>query len=804
MSFSASRRCIAIAISLVLAHAPAMAQQAETRYEIKLPEQSLADSLRALGKATHVNIVFEPEAVKGIRAPVLSGNYSPEDALGQLLANTNLKFESTTGGSFWVGAPEGGASQASDPGRSPGVAGGTHAGSTSQEVPAPRSTPAFGGVTQMADILVIGQRLNAYTTTSSSGGTRTDTDLLETPQSISVITRKLMDDQQARSLADALINASGVQVSTDLNGSSYKVRGFSNTQVTIDGMGASAFSPMPIWAADSVEVLKGPEGILSGTRSEPGGTINLTLKQPQVTPIAAWTVGVGSYGLIETGVDLGGALNASKTLSYRLVAQTDRSGETAIGYDGGDSFYLAPSFRLAWGGTDFVAGLERTSKFVPTLNYAVSPIGMETLNERLPAGVFGAKDDGSDFGRTRSYYKFEQDLGDSGWTLRSRGEYMEQHVTARMWQFQGRPSSQGNGVLSAAESTLNTRSYTAQSDIVGTFSTGPLDHRVLLGVDYTKGQTAATIAIKGAVLFNIHSSPPVGSFGDLPSLFSFTTPYTGTSEAGYLLQDQISIGDRWNALLAVRRGLFHGYGAQPETRKWLPNFGLVYKVGQDASLYASRMVSYKQDSARLTPEGRMLPGTSSEQYEVGYKQDMLDRKLSFTAAAYQIKIDNSTFPIPGTLFYEARPGQTSRGVEMELRGQLKDGLDISATLTHIDVSTEDGSPATDQPRNSASLWMAYRFQSEFLRSWSVAAGVFAREDVTARRDAQVNGQYVYMNNPGNARTDLHVGYTGKSWSVNFGIRNLFDRRLYSTSANDRQAVIDDLERTYMITARANF
>lgn len=795
MSSFARSRCIAIAISLALAVPVASAQEApEASYPFNLPAQSLADSLRALGQLAGINIVFDPESVRGLQASPLTGSYASGEALQRLLRGSGLVMQATQGGSYWVGRAE---NQDADASRAVKM---NRAGPSSSPAV---TTPAFGGVVQMADMVVIGQRENTYTTSSSSGATRTETDLRDTPQSVSIITRKLIADQQAQTLADALLNASGVQVTQKLEGQGYKLRGFNEATVLTDGLRSGPFSFSPIWGADSVEVLKGPEAILAG-KGGYGGVINLTLKKPQVTPLAVVTSGVGSYGQIQTGVDLGGALTAGKRLSYRLVAQVDRKQETGNGYNGGSSFYVAPSLRWASGGTEVLVGLERSLRFIPTPDFAVVPAGKRLGDDDLPVGVFGSKEDGIDFTKTRGYYAFQQGLFGSDWTFRSRGEYSETRFTAKMWRINdGLPvTAAGDGMLVGTQVTGPTRVVSIQNDVTGTFTTGPFTHRVVLGSDYVGTQGAGGMAFKGMVPFNVFTSPPVQSFDDLPAWFSFSTPYAGSSELGYFLQDQIGYGERWIAQLAMRRAYARNRG--PDTAKWLPNVGLVYRLTPAVSFYANGMRGYAPRTGQRAENGALLPGTTSQQYEIGSKSEFMDKRLSLTTAVYRIKVDNSAFNIPGTPFFRSGPGRTSQGIEVELRGRVRDGLDVSTTLTHIKVKTADGSPAIEQPRNSASLWLTYQFQSAPLDHWGVGLGVFARSDVVNERNNRVNGKAVYMGNPGNARVDAHLGYTGRNWSLNLGIKNLMDRRLYAASANDHMALFDSLERTWMLTAKANF
>lgn len=762
------------AIAAVMIVVPAQAQAQIKSFDV--PAQPAASGVAALARQGDAQILISAEDARGKRVNSVRGNLSVADAIERLVAGTGLVARAT-GPQTWVVVRQSSASN--------------------------DSLPAFGGVPQASDIVVVAQRLNSYNAGSSSGATRTDTKALDTPQSTSVITRKLIDDQQARTIADALINASGVQVNNSLSGPEYTVRGFGSTQVAIDGMGTSSFAATPIWGADSVEVLKGPEAILAGTRAQYGGSINLTLKQPQVAKIATINFGHGSYGLFEGGVDFGGAINKAETLSFRLVGQRESARRTAHGYDGGEGSYVAPSLRFAHGGTSLTIGMEYTDKFIPTAVYGVLPVGQTELDDTVPVGIFGAKDDGSDYERTRVHARLEQDLFGSDWKLRVRGEYFDQSAASRFWQFQTRPAASGRGVLAAVEVGLDTRSWTGQIDVTGTFDTGPLSHRLLVGFDHNDAKSKSSIAVKGAALFNIFTSPPLTSFGDLTPLVTIANPSAGTTETGYLIQDQIKYGDKWVASLALRRSIFDGKGGPQSARKWLPNLGLIFKPTPRSALYANMMSGYRFPSGLIRPDGSFLPGTTSRQFEVGYKQEFRDGRLSLGTSLFQIKVDNAAISIPGTVFYESGPGQRSRGVEFEMRGNLAPGLDVSATYAHLSVKTADGTPAISAPRDSGSLWLAYRFQSEALKQWSLAAGVFAHSDATTRRNDQVNGKDVFMSVPGNARVDLHLGYTGKYWSANLGVRNLFDKRLYSTSANDFQAVIDDLERTYMLTVRVN-
>jgi iron complex outermembrane recepter protein len=868
--YFARRNVVATAVLLAFSAAP-MAVYAQVTYSFNLPVQPLADSLRAVGSKASVDVAFEPATVQGRNAPALKGNYSAQQALDRLLAGSGLALRTTQGGSFLVEMAHATGSVA-NPAPWPSKAynfdipsqnlattlqtikqttgqridfdtklisqdtafaisghlttieairqalsgTGLRAEVTPSGVRIARvdSTPAFGGVQQESEVFVVAQAENTYNVSSSNSATRTDTDLLDTPQSVSVITRKLMDDQQVQTMNEALANASGVLVDTGSNtaGSTYMIRGF-NASVMNDGLsGTQLASHTPIWAVDSIEVLKGPESILAGaaTNQNFGGTINVIAKQPQTTPVAAMMLGIGSYGQAQAGFDLGGALTDNKQLSYRLVGQLDHANNDAAGYEGKHEFYLAPSLRWGNEATSLLVGLERSVAHDP-LELSTVVTGAQS-DDSAPLRVIGAVDDRNVTRQTRGFFKFEQTLFNSDWSFRSRGQYLEQGLGVSFWHrapLSADPDFRdGNILLQAEELLINIRSYAVQNDITGKFSTGDFSHQIVIGSDYQhQYQSFVGYAAKTTSAFNIYTSPPLPSASSLVNLGAnrFLSP-GHNSEVGYFFQDQISYGEKWHALIALRNAIYHAYdSSNPDKHKWLPNLGLLYKLSPDIAAYVSSMQGYTPNLYALTPEGKRLPPVESKQYEAGLKFNLMDQHLSLTTAVYQIKVNNHPINIPGTPFSETGPGQTSKGVEIELKGQLAPGLDLSSTLTHAIVKTSNGTPALGNAKNTMSLWAGYQFQQAALKNWGVGLGVFARSAaITSHTYYGPGGENLYMKNPGNMRTDLHIGYTGHNWSVNFGIQDIFDQRIYSVDSQDWYAGVQDAGRTYMLTSKINF
>jgi iron complex outermembrane recepter protein len=844
MRFAANKRIVTNAVMLALYSAP-IAVYAQIGYDFDLPTQMLADSLRAVGSKANINVAFEPAAVQGRSARALRGHYSAKQALDLLLEGTGLDVRTTQGGSFLIERADikraTTATSDANPGRQidsdtaltsaktnsttingdstteeaaqPGLKGSGFRADTispgASNEPADR-TPAFAGVRTLSEIEVVAQAENTYTVTASSGATRTDTDLLDTPQSVSVITRKLIDDQQAQTLSDALANASGVQANSGSAGTSFSIRGFSANSVMNDGMNtgnASSNLPnlVPLWGVDSIEVLKGPEAILAGTGAGFGGAINFVTKQPQATPVKAISLGIGEYGQVQAGLDLAGVLAGNNQLTYRLVLSGDHTDRTVAGYDGPHDFYLAPSVRWGSDTTSLLLGVERIVSHSPPQDYMTAPNGK--LDYSTPLRVLGSVEDQNIYGQTRAYYRFEQQLFGSSWSFRSRGSYSTTAISGGSWQtgyFLSDPA-QGDMQMIATRETDITPAYTFQNDITGKFTTGPVSHQMVVGADYT--HTKFIIPDLTYYLpsdpFNVYTSPPLPGVSTLtgPPYLSFQA-YLSTSEVGYFLQDQMSWGEKWHLQVAVRDAFYHNYSSTtPDTQIWLPNLGIVYKITPDIAAYASTMRGYLPNTGLQTPTGEPLPPQKSKQSEAGLKFDLLDKRVSLTTAAYQIKVNNTAINIPDTNFYATGPGQTNKGIEVELKGQLTPALTLATSYTHTIGKTSDGTPTTSLSRNTMSFWMGYHFQQPQWSRWSLGMAVFARSASLGYTD---NFSVPGLRNPGNARTDAHVAYTHDNWSLNLGIKDLFDRRIYAVNVADVAAPVDFARRTVMLTSKINF
>ena len=749
----------------------------EAQARLDIPAQPLATALMALGRQADVQILTASAAVAGQRSPGAAGTLTVRAALARLLDGTGLDYEV-------IGA------------RTVVVRQRAFAPAASFESRLSGAKPSVPIVSALDTIRVSGVALGdaGFKADGTRAATRTDTDLADLPQSVSVVTRDLMDSQQAFEVADVVRHVAGVDYVDGFGGPPlFRIRGFNAGNGMTDGMpnGVARVEDLPpLIGIERVEVLKGPEAILgeASVDNNFGGSVNIVMKRPQAEPVRQLAFSAGRYDGTRLGFDFAGPLDAQRRLSYRLVAAGNYADRTAQGYRGQRSGYLAPS--LAWQGeaARLLLGAEYVNNRVPVPDHTVL-LG-DSLALSSPFGVLpGNAGDHALFRTARGYYLAEwAPAGD--WSLRSRGQYVRQRESGQAWAFANAQRS-GDADALARTYRYSDAFYTLQNELAGRIEQGPLTHNLLLGFDYARthagsgaGPDAVTVSEPHA--FNLLAGGALPSARSPELSVDLVRPLGGawSTDRGLFLQDQLAVGESWDVLAALRRTTYtlasRGADAAPTQRRsiWIPRLGVVYKATPALALYASSTTGFQADSL-LGEDGRPLPPSVSRQVEAGARLDLFERRARLTAAWYRIRLDHSVdlvspdppyFAVPG-------PGQLNRGMELEFEGQPLPGLDLSASYTGASIRNRDGSRPTAAPRRQFNLWASYRFQRPALQAWGVAGGVFARSRSLGRTE---DGAYFDM--PGQASVEANVGYYADRWRLTLGAKNLFARRLYAVDA----------------------
>lgn len=745
----------------------------QTRFAI--PPQPLPSALMDLGRQADVQILASSNALAGRRSAGTSGKLKVEVALTRLLEGTGLDYEVIGRRTVVVRQRD-------------------FTPAASYASPLSGAKPNVPIVSVLDTVQVPGVALGdlGFMADSTLGATRTDAALADLPQSVSILTRDLMDSKQAFEVADVVRHVAGVDYVDGFGGPPlFRIRGFNTGNGLTDGMpnGVARIEDLPpLIGIERVEVLKGPETILgeSSLDNNFGGSVNIVMKRPQAEPVRQLVFSNGRHDGTRLGVDLAGSLDQQGRLTYRMIAAGNHADRTAQGYHGQRSAYLAPS--LAWQGdsTRLLAGLEYVDNRVPVADHTAL-LGPSLKEASSFDTLLGNPDDHARYRTRRVFYMAEQTLGDD-WSLRSRGQYVSQQSSGQAWAF---ADTQRFGLSEAQARSYRYADafYTLQNELAARFDQGILVHDVLLGFDY-----ARTHAGNSGAAANVFTSGPVINVelqtnNLLPSAISLdanltrTRPLGGSwsSNTGLFVQDQIAIGESWNVLATLRHTTYELTGSEVSTvrrSKWVPRLGVVYKPTQGVSLYASSTTGF-QVEALLGEDGRPLPPSVSRQIELGTKWDLFDQRARLSAAWYRIRLDHSIyrvspepphFAVPG-------PGQTNSGVEIEFDGQILPGLDVSASYTSARTRNHDGSLPYGTPPHQWNAWTSYRFQRGGWQSWGVAGGVFARSRTKGRVES--GGHFTL---PGQLSAEANLTYYANAWSATLGVKNLLGQTLYAANA----------------------
>ncbi|HTV84689.1 MAG TPA: TonB-dependent receptor [Dyella sp.] len=785
---------LCVMTSLGVAPSYAVAQPATLRFSI--PAQSLASALIAFGKQANVQVLTAGRAIDALRSTDVDGMLTADAALTRLLQGTGAAYTFVDARTVVI-TP-----------REPHAA---NARPLSKPVPVARLLPPIQAIG------LVGSDVG-FMADVSSGPTRTLADPIDVPQSVGIVTQSLLQSQQLQTVADAVQNVSGAQY---VDGSSglpiFEVRGFFTGNGMTDGLPNNILgigdSP-PLIGVERVEVLKGPQAILGDTSAYNnfGGLIDVVLKKPQAQPIHELTFSLGDHGEKQVGVDLAGPWNRSGSLSYRLIANGDYANGTVQGMRGQRNRYVAPSVGWTTASTTFIGGASWMMNHMPIPDHVI--LLQDTLSSASPPGILlDNPNDDTAVETRRLFYLFEHRFGDT-WTLRSRAQYVRESIDLKDWLIDAiEPTGDVNATAEHYRSS--DAYYVTQNDIAANFGHGWLQHSIVLGLDYSRVQVGSSddaLSNGGSGMpYNIYTGgtlpPPTSMLGAGDYADGYLPGNPWVTDSGIFVQDQISLGNRWELLTAVRRAAYELQTSYPDGTpwnqhrvKWVPSFGLVYKLTPDASLYANTANGFQPDTL-LGKDNHPLPPSLSRQIELGAKFDLFQNKARLTVAAYRIMLDHSTdlISLQPPYYVMSGPGQSNKGVEIEFNGRLSQGLDLSAAYTNAVIGNDDGTPATHASRQRFNVWASYTFQHGSLRGFGMAGGLLAR----SRSLTETSDFSSYIRIPGQADASANVFYRAHRWSVTLGVKNLFDRQLYGTYF-DETFVPLRYRRTYRLSAAVDF
>ena len=637
--------------------------------------------------------------------------------------------------------------------------------------------------------------VDGYRATRSATATRTDTPVRDSPQTINVVPREVLTDQQDLRLSDAINNVSNVQLGSTVQGRSqnYVIRGFSTQVFAVDGILTNpAFQFYPVERdlanAERVEVIKGPASVLFG-RGDPGGVVNIVTRRPTLEPSGDVSVIGGGFGLRRVQGSVSSALLGSDTLAGRIsfAAQEDPTFRN-IGDNTNRRFFVAPA--LSWTPSPDTR-VYLNSEF--TQQRTQYDEGLIAFRGRVPLDNV-SRYYGEPFSR---YYGEFNSI-----TLRAEHDVNEnltlRQVINGQWGAFNLFTARATGVNAAG--TLVTRRdasvdsrYAAvdtQTEAVLKFDTFGFAHTALLGFEYSNGyrHPYSQQGNLGSVSF----LTPV--FGAIPGALGFQADLKQKLELfGLYVQDQIQLAPGLQLVLGAR----FDFGTQlysnrvPTTRTAAPEqdlfgasprVGLIYRPFEPLTFYASYATSFVPQTASVLNVVNPPPETG-EQVEVGTRVDLLPN-LTLSGAAFRIVRDNVAATDPTNSNFSVITGQQrSQGFEADLAGEILPGWNVIGSVGFLDARiTKDttfavGNVLAAAPTFSGSIWSTYAFQEGWLRGLGLGAGV----TYVGRRYGDLNNSYTVG---AYARVDALVYYDfDERWRLSINLRNLTDARYIEAPTN---------------------
>lgn len=340
--------------------------------------------------------------------------------------------------------------------------------------------------------------------------------------------------------------------------------------------------------------------------------------------------------------------------------------------------------------------------------------------------------------------------------------------------------------------------YSTQTDLIGKFATGSIQHQLLFGFEYSKTTENPNFQLDTPYP-SINIFDPVYVRERYPIQPGFFRDDT-TKTLGFYLQDQIDLADNFKLLLG---GRFDSFDQTRTTRnldeerqefeqsdsKFSPRVGVVYQPSDTVSLYASYTSSFRPSfGANRNPDDSIFEPETGRQYEVGIKTDFLDGKLNATLAAFDIKKQNVSTADPDNPDFSIQTGeQTSRGIEFDVAGEILPGWNIIASAAYVnaflseDETYDVGNRLDNVPEFSSSLWTTYEIQRGNLQGLGFGLGLYYVGD----RQGDLDNSYEL---PSYFRTDAAVYYRRNNWKAALNIRNLFDVKYFAGSDSSRNQI----------------
>ncbi|TBV12908.1 TonB-dependent siderophore receptor [Stutzerimonas kirkiae] len=763
----------------------ALAEAAQARADIRTYEiaaGSLNTVLSRFAGAAGAAISFDSAQLRGRQSAGLHGQYSAEQGFAAILSGTGLQAVRQGNGSYVLLERSG--------------ADVLELGATSVT-----GTSLKG--------LATTEGTGSYTTGVTSTATKMNLSIRETPQSISVVTRQRMDDQNLTSITKTLEQTPGVTISRDA-AERFNIysRGQQISKYQYDGLTThlqnatqnltQTYTDMSIY--DRIEVVRGATGLMTGA-GVPSGVVNMVRKKPTKEFQATLSGSVGRWDDYRGQVDVSGPLIESGKLRARFVgAKQDNDTFTDHYNQKRDTLYGVTEADIT-NKTTVRFGIDH-SKYENNGQTGVPVFYSNGEQTNLPhSATAGSKYINSQFQTTNYFFNLDQAL-ENNWKLSIAGNYMdverEERNLAAMTANRGNSANKETGKFRAERiasiiNPLNQKS--AAINLQGPFSLLGREHQAIIGYEFSRYKS------------------DYKSLGYAEGIMSLSNPNQLTNETTYALDNdedvfddyhiiqkgyytalRLNPTDRFHVILGARTSdykfdqiisipasSYHGTSSYKKSGQVTPYAGMIYDLTSQQSVYISYTDIFTPNNV-IDINGKVIDTQVGANYEAGWKGEFYDGRLNANIAAYQIKRDNATEIAgynQGIAYSRAIDGMETKGIDVEIAGEVLPDWNISASYSHSRSEDGDGvRKEVEHPTDTVKLWNTYLFSGD-LEGLTIGGGARWQSKMSTL-PITVSNVYYKATQDDFVVFDAMARYKfNRNLSATLNVNNLFDKKYYT-------------------------
>lgn len=752
--------CLALSSPLLMHTALAQTSKSSTQ-TFDIPAGSLDATLTRIARQSGQIISIQPEQVQGRSAPAVQGEMSAEQAYRQALKNSGLELFVTGSGAYNL-----------------------------RSVPT-GTTTTLPEVSVLADQETASGPVKGYIAKRSASGTKTDTPVIETPQSISIVGAEQIEVTKAQNLTDVLAYTAGVSRGDFTYGSSdaLVIRGFEVFTTYRDGSKSQANyfdGQQEPYGLERVEVLKGASSVLYGT-ANPGGMVNTVSKRPTTERLRELNVEVGSFDRKQVSGDFAGGLSEDGTWSYRLTGLY-RDSDTFIDHLVDDRTYIAPALKWqpnAATSLTFLSDYQK-DRTAYVAGLPTSGTVLANVNGSIPRNRFVGEPGFDKYDITRSSlgYLFEHAFNEK-LKLRNSLRYFrvesEWHAITASQTFN---ADQRTVTRSAEDRASLTTTIASDTSLQYDWNIGEVANTSLVGLDYANQKYNSLRYSRTAQPLDLYAPVYGSALG--PQVLRTNSTANQTEMLGLYVQNQMKIAEKFVVLLGGRqdwvrysdRSLFTGLtGANNEkSSAFTGRAGFVYLADNGLAPFVSYSQSFEPVSGRDRFGTRFKP-TSGEQYELGVRYQPKNSDTLLSAAIYELTQTDLLGGDPVGVGNNIQIGEVrSKGLELEAKTKIGRNANLIAAYAYTDAKTIRSSPLTPQnvgrrvggvPENQFSIWGDYSFGSFGIPGLKIGAGVRFVDTTTS--------DFHDIKTPAYTLLDAMASYGFGSWKFSLNATNLADK-----------------------------